>query len=149
MKNTTTPPTKRGRLGAATWLTNIVIFICATVLSPAGAVGQSISVAAVGPTRMDFGPQMSATTSERRVIILTNAGLDPMPVMRVALRGDFKAANECPRLLPAGEECRIWVSFKPSGEGVRAGQLTITDDAGTQTVVLLGRGTPVLNASRK
>ena len=149
MKNTTTPPTKRGRLGAATWLTNIVIFICATVFSPAGAVGQSISVAAVGPTRMDFGPQMSATTSERRVIILTNAGLDPMPVMRVALRGDFKAANECPRLLPAGEECRIWVSFKPSGEGVHAGQLTITDDAGTQTVVLLGRGTPVLNASRK
>ena len=149
MENTTTSRTKPGRLSAAVWLTIFVIVVLLTILSPADAVGQSIRVAAVGPTRVDFGAQMSGTTSDRRMIILTNAGVDPMPVTRVALTGDFRFANECPSLLPGGGECRIWVSFKPSAEGVRAGQLTITDDAGTQAVVLLGKGTPVLNASRK
>ena len=149
MEITSTPRTKRGRSSAATPLTIFVVLFFATILSPSGALGQSISVAAVGPIRVDFGPQMSSTTSEKRVIILSNAGLDPMPVTRVALTGDFRVANQCPSVLAAGEECRIWVSFKPSAEGVRAGQLTITDDAGTQTVVLRGTGTPVLNASRK
>src|ERR1700758_3067143 len=149
MGNTTTSLVKREKLSPATWLTMFAVLIFATILFQSSAVGQSISVAAVGPSRVDFGPQVSGTTSQRRVIILTNAGLDPMPVMRIALTGDFTAANECPSLLPAGEECRIWVSFKPSAEGVRAGQLTITDEAGTQRVVLLGRGTPVLEASRK
>ena len=149
MANTTTSPTKQGRLSAAERLTIFVIVVLATILSPFDAVGQSISVAAVGPSRVDFGPQMSGKTSEKRVIILTNAGVDPMPVKRVALTGDFASVNECPSLLAAGKECRIWVSFKPSAEGVRVGYLTIADDAGTQAVVLVGRGTPVLNASRK
>jgi len=126
-----------------------LILICVTILSPSGAVGQSISVASVGPTRVDFGPQVSATTSERRVIILTNAGSDALPIAKIAPRGDFAILHDCPGLLPAGEECRIWVSFEPSGEGVREGQLTIIDEAGTQRVVLLGTGTPVLKASQK
>ena len=126
-----------------------LILICATILWPAGAVGQSISVAAVGPTLLDFGRQVSATTSEKRVIMLTNAGSDALPITKIALRGDFVVMHDCPNLLPAGEECRIWVSFKPSGEGVRAGQLTITDESGTQRVALLGTGTPLLEASQK
>jgi len=143
------PPTECQKMSLAILLAISLILICATILSPSGAVGQSISVAAVRPTRVDFGPQVSATTSERRVIILTNAGSDALPITRIALRGDFAVLHDCPSLLPAGEECRIWVSFKPSGEGVREGQLTITDEAGTQRVVLLGTGTPVLEASQK
>jgi hypothetical protein len=149
MANTTASPTKQGRLSTAERLTIFVIVVLATILSPLNGVGQSISVAAVGPTRVDYGAQMSGTTSGRRMIILTNAGVDPMPVKRVALTGDFVSVNECPSLLAAGKECRIWISFKPSAEGVRVGYLTIIDDAGTQAVVLVGKGTPVLNASRK
>jgi hypothetical protein len=143
------PPTEHPKLSPAIWFSVFLILICATILSPSGAVGQSISVAAVGPTRMDFGPQVSATTSESRAIILTNAGSDALPITQIALRGDFAATHNCPALLPAGEECRIWVSFKPSGEGIREGQLTINDEAGTQSVVLLGTGTPVLEALQK
>ena len=148
MENTTAP-TQRQRLGLATWFPTFVILIFATIVSSSGAVGQSITVAAVGPTRLDFGPQASATTSRSRVIILANAGLDPMPVSQISITGDFVATHECPRLLPAGEECRIWVSFKPAAEGVRAGRLIITDEAGTQRVVLFGTGMPVLKASQK
>ena len=136
------------RLHAGTGLITFAMFVFASFLTPRSAAGQSISVAAVGPSRVDFGAQMSATTSEKRVIILINAGVDPMPVTRVAVAGDFQVRNECPKLLPAGQECRIWVTFKPSMEGVRAGRLTINDDAGTQTVVLLGKGTPLLNARK-
>jgi len=143
------PPTKRQKMSPAILFAISVILICATILSPSDAVSQSISVAAVGPTRVDFGPQVSATTSDRRVIILTNAGSDALPITQIAPRGDFAVIHDCPGLLPAGEECRIWVSFKPSGMGVREGQLTITDEAGTQRVVLLGTGMPVLEASQK
>jgi hypothetical protein len=143
------PLNERRKIRPAILFVISLILICATVLGPAGAVAQSMSVAAVGPTLVDFGPQVSATTSEKRVIILANAGSDALPITRIALRGDFVVTHDCPSQLPAGEECRIWVSFKPSGEGVRAGQLTITDDAGTQRVALLGSGTPVLEASKK
>jgi hypothetical protein len=143
------PPTERQKMSPAILFAISVMLICATILWPSGAVSQSISVAAVGPTRVDFGPEVSATTSERRVIILTNAGSEALPITQIAPRGDFAAMHDCPGLLPAGEECRIWVSFKPSGEGVREGQLTITDEAGTQRVVLLGTGTPVLEASQR
>ena len=143
------PPSERRKISPAILFAISLILICATILWPAGAVGQSISVAAVGPTLVDFGRQVSATTSEKRVIMLTNAGSDALPITKIALRGDFVVMHDCPNLLPAGEECRIWVSFKPSGEGVRAGQLTITDESGTQRVALLGTGTPLLEASQK
>ena len=143
------PPSERRKISPATLFAISLILIGATILWPAGAVGQSISVVAVGPTLVDFGLQVSATTSEKRVIMLSNAGSEALPITKIALRGDFVVTHDCPNLLPAGEECRIWVSFKPSGEGVRAGQLTITDESGTQRVVLLGTGTPVLEASQK
>jgi hypothetical protein len=78
------PPTERQKMSPAILLAISLILICATILSPSGAVGQSISVAAVGPTRVDFGPQVSGTTSERRVIILTNAGSDALPITQIA-----------------------------------------------------------------
>ena len=143
------PPSERQKVSPAILFAISLILICATILWPAGAVGQSISVAAVGPTLVDFGRQVSATRSEKRVIMLTNAGSDALPITKIALKGDFVVMHDCPNLLPAGEECRIWVSFKPSGEGVRAGQLTITDESGTQRVALLGTGTPLLEASQK
>ena len=151
MKNTTTLAIERPEKVSPgpSLLAILLIVICATILSPSSAVGQSISVAAVGPSRVDFGPQVSGTTSERRVILLINPGSDDLPVTRITLRGDFAATHDRPDRLAAGEGCRIWVSFKPSSEGVRAGQLTITDEAGTQRVVLLGKGTRVLEASQQ
>jgi hypothetical protein len=69
------PLTEGQEMSPAIWFAISLTLICATIFFPAGAVGQNISVAAVGPSRVDFGPEVSATTSERRVIILTNARL--------------------------------------------------------------------------
>jgi hypothetical protein len=142
-------PTERQEMNPAILVAISMILIWAAILSPSGAVGQSITVAAVGPSSVDFGRQVSATTGERRVVVLSNAGSDAMPITQIAVNGDFAVTHDCPARLPAGEECSIWVSFKPSGEGVRKGELIITDDAGTQRVVLLGTGTPVLEALQK
>jgi hypothetical protein len=126
----------------------VILSASLNTVFPLPVVGQSISVAAVGPTSVDFGQQATNTKSEPRAVILTNAGSDPMPVSHFVLDGDFAATNECPNLLAAGQECTILVSFKPVEEGVRTGQLTIADEAGTQRVVLRGTGTRQL-ASRK
>ena len=107
------------------------------------ASGQSISMAAVGPSRLDFGEQAVGKQGSAVVVILANAGSDPLPISEIVPSEDFTARRECPQVLAAGEECRIWVSFKPSGEGQRQGMLKISDDAGTQTVLLRGIGTPV------
>jgi hypothetical protein len=150
MKNTTTVPIERPEtVGPTTLFAIFVILIGATILSPSVAGGQSISMAAVGPSRVDFGSQASGTISGKRMIVLINAGSGDLQITRIVLRGDFAATNDCPGLLQAGEECRLWVSFKPSSEGVRAGQLTITDEAGTQRVVLFGTGTPALETSQQ
>src|SRR5438105_12951002 len=102
MENTTAPTTQRQGSSLATWFPTFVILIFATIVSSSGAVGQSITVAAVGPTRLDFGPQASATTSRSRVIILANAGLDPMPGSQISITCDFVATAACPRRLPCG-----------------------------------------------
>src|SRR5947209_15960671 len=88
------PPSELRKISPAILFAISLTLICATILWPAGAVGQSISVASVGPTLADFGPQASATTSEKRVIILSNAGSDALPITKIALRGDFVVRSE-------------------------------------------------------
>jgi hypothetical protein len=149
MENTTAPPTRRPDMRPATRLAMLATLILANTVFALTAAGQSISVAAVGPTHVDFGHQASSTKSEPRAVILTNAGSDPLPVSQIVLDGDFAATHECPNVLAAGQECRILVSFKPLEEGVRTGQLTIADEAGTQRVVLRGTGTRKFDASPK
>jgi len=149
MENTTVPPTRRPDVRPATRLAMLATLFLVNTVFALPAVGQSISVAAVGPAHVDFGNQASRTMSEPRAVILTNAGSDPLPVSQILLDGDFAATHECPNVLAAGQECRILVSFKPVEEGVRMGQLTIADEAGTQRVVLRGTGTRELDASRK
>jgi hypothetical protein len=149
MENTTAPPTKRPDMRPATRLAMFATLILTSTIFSLTAVGQSISVAAVGPARVDFGHQASSTKSEPRAVILTNAGSDPLPVSQIVLEGDFAATHECPKVLAAGQHCRILVSFKPVEEGVRTGQLTIAHEAGTQRVVLSGTGMRKLDASPK
>ena len=151
MEKTNDCPTVRTDVKPSTCLALLATLIVATTLAffALPAVGQSISVAAVGPTHLDFGHQISATQSKPLTVILSNAGSDSLPVSQILLSGDFVGTHDCPNLLPPGKECSIWVSFKPTTEGPHAGQLTITDETGTHRVVLAGTGTPVLEASRK
>jgi hypothetical protein len=132
----------RRRLNPLKWLA----IIAALLLVPA-AVGQSIRIAGVTPNRVVFASQTAATTSDRQLIVLSNGGDDQLHITRLVVTGDFDGTHDCPEALPSGAECRIWVFFKPSAAGVHTGQVTITDDAGTQKVSLRGTGTPVVPGS--
>src|SRR2546427_10492372 len=121
------PPSELRKISPAILFAISLTLICATILWPAGAVGQSISVASVGPTLADFGAQASSTASEKRVIILSNAGSDALPVTKIALRGDFVVIHDCASLLPAGYECSLFVSLNASGVGFPVVRLTITE----------------------
>ena len=149
MENTNACPSVRLGVKPATCLALLATLIVAHGFFALPASGQSISVAAVMPVRLGFRPQVSGTQSEPLAIILSNAGSDPLLVTQIVLSGDFAATHECPRVLPPGKECSIWVSFKPTTEGPHKGQLIITDETGTHGVVLRGTGMPVLEASRK
>lgn len=130
------------RLNPVQWLA----LIAALLLVPA-AVGQSIRIAGVTPNRVVFASQTAATTSEQQLIVVSNGGDDQLHITRLVVSGDFDGTHDCPDVLPSGAECRIWVFFKPSAAGTRTGQVTITDDAGTQKVFLRGTGTPVVPGS--
>jgi len=136
-------------IGSVTSLRMCLILLLSSILFAAGAKAQSIEVISVGPSHLDFGEQMSATTSPPQIVVLSNAGSDPLPVNGVTVHGDFVAKHNCPTLLPPGEECTIWVSFKPLTEGIHLGRLAIRDDAGMQKVILEGTGTSTVVGAKK
>jgi hypothetical protein len=105
------------------------------------AAGQTISMAAVGPSSLDFGQHIVGTESTAVPVILANAGSDPLAIKEIVRSGDFAATHDCPDTLPPGSECHIVVSFKPTTVGHCTGELTISNDAGTQRVLLRGAAT--------
>jgi|GEM_PF-4990451 len=132
---------RRG-LRSAKWLAILVIVLVAPL-----AYGQSISLAGVAPNQVSFGSQSTTTLSQPQLIVLSNAGDAPLHITRLALKGDFAYRHDCPGELEPGAECRIWVAFKPSAVGPRAGQLAITSDAGIQKVALSGTATTAVPSS--
>src|SRR5712664_2064757 len=107
-------------------------------------------VVGLAPTSLSFGNQLLNTTSAAQTVTLTNTGTGPLTINSIAASGDFAGtstgATACPispATLAVNANCTISVTFKPTVAGVRAGALTITDNATppTQTVGLTGTGT--------
>src|SRR5450759_1922727 len=96
------------KMSPAILLAISLILICATILSPSGAVGQSISVAAVGPTRVDFGPLRYLIAEDR----------DPHPAPSVASSAQSRS------VLPSGplRHCTMCLGTALPQEG-RSGRL--------------------------
>ena len=123
-----------------------LLLFAAIALANSGAVtlpaaGQTISMAVVGPSSLDFGKHIVGTGSTPVPVILANAGSDPLAITMIVRSGDFAATHDCPDTLPPGGECHIVVSFQPTTVGVCTGELTISNDAGTQRVLLRGAAT--------
>jgi hypothetical protein len=101
------------------------------------------------PTGLTFGGQLLTTTSAAQTVTLTNTGTAALTINTIAASGDFAetstGATACPispMSLAAGTNCSISVTFAPTATGARAGNLTITDNAGgsPHTVSLAGTG---------
>jgi hypothetical protein len=98
--------------------------------------------AGVAPVSLTFGNQLVQTPSAQQTITLSNTGGAALTVSSIAASGDFSQANNCGGSVAAGASCAISVTFTPTTTGVRAGAITITDNASTspQTVSLTGTG---------
>jgi hypothetical protein len=89
-------------------------------------------------------PATATGVSSKLTVTLTNSGQTPLSVTNTALSGantaDFSLNNHCTAQLAVNGACGIDVTFSPVAQGHRSATLTITDNAGMQTVSLSGSG---------
>ena len=113
-----------------------------TGVTPAPAV-------TLNPTSVNFGNQNVGTTSAAQMVTLTNTGTLALTISSITLSGtnagDFAQTNTCPispSSLAINASCTISVTFTPSANGARTGNVSISDNAGgtPQSVTLNGTG---------
>ena len=107
--------------------------------------GSGIAPGAVlSPSSIDFGVVSDAGGSASQVVTLNNPTGQPMHVTSVATSSSIwtTAGDTCTGAnVPAGTSCSVTVKFAPPFEASSlTGTLTFSDDAGTQTVSLMGSG---------
>jgi hypothetical protein len=104
-------------------------------------IGTSPATDALSPLALTFAPQQITTASAAQQITLTNSGDLPLTLIAAQITsGDFTAVNACGNSLNPHSTCSINVAFAPKNVGTISGQLTVSDQYRTQTVVLNGIG---------
>ncbi|WP_432839241.1 choice-of-anchor D domain-containing protein [Dactylosporangium sp. CA-092794] len=109
--------------------------------------GSSISVS---PSALGFGSVVTGSTSAAQTVTVTNSGTGAASVGTIAVAGDFAQTNTCGTSIAAGASCTVSVTFRPTANGSRTGNLTITASGITNTVPLSGTGVapgPIVNAN--
>lgn len=94
--------------------------------------------------RLTFEGNSVGTTSDPKIVMLTNTGKKPMTNFRIVVEfgRDFTQTNNCPQALASMATCLVNVTFTPKGVGTRTGTLRFNDSSasGTHTVNLRGTG---------
>lgn len=103
--------------------------------NPAGAV-------TLTPASLAFGSIEVGQTSAPAQATATNTSGAGVTFSNAVITAPFSlASNTCPAgTLAAGAACQLTVVFTPVQPGLVSGTLTLTDGAGTQTVLLSGTG---------
>ena len=94
----------------------------------------------LAPTSLAFPSQVAGTASAPQTITLSNLQATALTGISIATTGDFGQTNNCGASLAANSSCTINVTFTPTQCGARAGTLTVTDSAGSQSANLTGTG---------
>ena len=94
----------------------------------AGTTSVISGLLAIGANPISFNPTSMNTTSPPNLVKITNIHSAPVTITNVAATGDFTVLPSCGTLNP-GAQCQAGMYFTPTGEGVRAGTLTVTSDA--------------------
>src|SRR3989475_8678018 len=90
------------------------------------------------PAALFFPYQAVGTTSPAKNITLQSTGTGPLQVTSIATAAPFSQTNNCSGSIAPAASCTIQVTFAPTAAGSASGSVTITDNAGTQTVGLTG-----------
>ena len=145
--NVTFTPTATGtRTGKLTLADNSVSGAQTATLSGTGTA----PVAVLAPTSLTFPAQAVNTASAAQSVTLSNTGTGALTISNIATATGFAQTNNCGASVAPGFACTLSVTFKPTATGALPGTLTITDNAGTQTVNLSGTGAgtaPTVTAS--
>lgn len=91
------------------------------------------------PGSLTFGKQTVMIPGKALTIQLKNWGDTDLVIPSINPTGDFKASRcaEQTRTIAPGATCTIAVTFAPTSQGARTGQLVVTDDLGSQYVAAL------------
>jgi FG-GAP-like repeat/Abnormal spindle-like microcephaly-assoc'd, ASPM-SPD-2-Hydin len=107
--------------------------------------GVNAATVSLKPSSLTFSTQLVHTSSSPQAATLTNTGSVDVTISNISTTGSFSQTNNCPSDLPVGANCKIEVTFTPTGKGRASGKLSVTDNAkgSPQTVALSGIGTVV------
>jgi sugar lactone lactonase YvrE len=100
----------------------------------------TVPAASITPASLSFSSQVIGTSSAARSVTVQSSGTGPLQIANVAVTGPFGQTNTCSGSIAPAASCSVAVVFSPTLVGSASGVLTITDNAGTQTVNLTGSG---------
>ncbi|MBV9264559.1 MAG: choice-of-anchor D domain-containing protein [Acidobacteriaceae bacterium] len=114
--------------------------------SSSGGTSTGNGIGQLNVTSLNFGTQVTGTTSTAQPVILSNSGTGTLTVSGVTVSGanasDFAQTNNCSSV-SVGTTCTVAVTFAPSTTASETATLTITDNGtgSPHTVSLSGTGT--------
>jgi hypothetical protein len=113
-----------------------------------GGTGSSNGLAA-STSSIEFQTEYLGTTYQPRTVVLSNVDVAPVTLTGFSVSSEYTQTNNCPPVLAVGGNCRVFVSFNPTGNGEVQGTLTVTHSStgGSQTVQLDGTGLILSNLS--
>lgn len=121
--------------------------LAVTSRAPAPIAGATVAVAvatpppelfSVIPTQLEFGTQIVNVASPSQAVSVRSASAAPL-ANTLEVSAGYVLTHDC-GLLSAGSACTARVSLRPSAAGLADGALTISNQAGSRTVLLKGRG---------
>jgi hypothetical protein len=96
--------------------------------------------ATIAPASISFPAQIIGTSSKTSKVTVQSSGTGPLRVTSVTLTGPFTQTNNCSGSIAPAALCTIVLTFSPAVVGPASGVLTVTDNAGTQSVDVSGNG---------
>src|SRR5262249_47247332 len=92
-----------------------------------------------------LSPGVPIGSQSIKPVTLTNTSTSTLNISQIQMIGDYSETDNCGKSLAAGSKCTINVTFAPTGEGYRDGNIAIWDDdpASPQMGRLTGTGTAV------
>ncbi|MEZ2347939.1 choice-of-anchor D domain-containing protein [Terriglobus sp. RCC_193] len=100
----------------------------------------------VSPTSISFGDVAVNAVSTSQTITVSNASTAAATLNTPVLTADYRVtASTCSTTLDAGSTCTFAVAYAPTADGANNGSLTLTNNAGTNTIFLSGNGVGTAN----
>jgi hypothetical protein len=111
---------------------------------PLLTAGQQMTTAVASPMSLTFADQGQGSSSGPQTITLTNTAPIALVPTPLSITGDFAETDDCAGAsIDVGASCTIKVTFSPTREGARTGQLTIKGNISTGNITIPLTGTGV------